>query len=168
MSSENEVKGVLRRLGVNTSSCGYSYIPYGIVLMLEDKEYLEYITKRLYVEIARRFHTSVACVERDIRSTVETIWRNQDNEALLELCGDVPAAKRPSNKRFLEMMYDYFIKISGSGGGHSLSECHDGFVCERLGETCPYGRILYEEAEKLREERMQLKFMLQREEMLQP
>ncbi len=44
-------------------------------------------------------------MERDIRSAVEYIWKTEDSSDLLaEICGGEPVAKRPSNKKFFEMM----------------------------------------------------------------
>lgn len=166
MLSEDKIKEVLRRLGVNTFSCGYSYISHGVLLTLKDEEYLQYITKNLYVDIAHQFHTSTACVERDIRSAVEVIWRTQNNELLPEICGGIPTVKRPSNKQFFKMMYDYFVKTADKGEGRHTGKYSVHFLCDRIGKECPYAKVLYEEAEKLREENRQLKSMLEREGML--
>ena len=80
MPTESEIKSTLRRLGVKTTNRGYSYVTYGILLTLKDKNYLEYITKNLYVDIAHNFNTSDLCVERDIRTTVEAIWNTDDTK----------------------------------------------------------------------------------------
>lgn len=90
---EEEIKKVLRRFGVQASSRGYSYIAYGISLISEDVSGLEYITKGLYMDIAYRFNTSAACVERDIRSAVEDIWKTEDSDLLTEICGGEQASE---------------------------------------------------------------------------
>lgn len=152
--TEQGVKEILRRLGVNTSTQGYSYIAYGAALALEDSGCLRYITKGLYVDIARRFGTSVPCVERDIRTAVEAIWRTEDRGLLGEICGGKPSDRRPANRKFFQMLHVYFTRLPDStAGGQS------GFWCSRTGSGCPELKALQEEAGRLREENRQLRSM---------
>lgn len=153
MPTEEEIKNTLRRLGVKTSNRGYSYISYGIWLTLKDKSYLEYVTKSLYVDIARNFHTSGSCVERDIRTTVEAIWETEDTELLMEICNGVSTTKRPANKKFFAMMHDYFSRIS-------CKEPPADLFCDDLGKQCPKFKDLCEELTKLKEENKRLTAML--------
>lgn len=161
---EEEIKKVLRKLGVKASSRGYSYIAYGMPLVSGDEGYLEFITKGLYVDIAHRFNTSAACVERNIRSAVEGIWKTEDSGFLAEICGDTPAARRPSNKKFLEMMHSYFIRASGNGAKEYPDGCCAGCPCGGRREGCPYAKGMQERVERLQGENRQLKALLGREE----
>lgn len=151
---EKDIKRVLRRLGAKTSSRGYSYIAYGMSLMSEDDGCLEYIMKSLYVDTARRFHTSAACVERDIRSVVEGIWKTGECGFLSEVCGGEPAARRPSNKKFFEILRDYFVRASADDG----KGCQDGCCA-----GCHYVKELQEKIGRLVEENRHLKALLGRE-----
>lgn len=151
---EKDIKKVLRRLGAKTSSCGYSYIAYGMSLVSEDGSCLEYITKSLYVDIAHHFHTSAACVERDIRSVIESIWKTGDRDFLAEICGSEPAMRRPSNKKFFEMLHGYLARASEDGE----KECQDGRCA-----GCPYAKEMQGKMERLQEENRQLKAMLGKE-----
>lgn len=161
MPTEDEIKKMLRRLGVKTSNRGYSYISYGVSLTLKDKSYLEYITKTLYVDIASNFNTSGSCVERDIRTTVEAIWNTDDTELLLELCDGISMPRRPANKKFFEMMYDYFTKIPDSSTDRLYAELPTGFSCNKLGEPCPQLQTVYEELFRLRKENEHLTKLVQ-------
>ena len=156
MADEKEIKEVLRRLGMGTSSCGYSYIAYGMTLALRDESCMEHITKELYVDIAHRFGTSVGCVERDIRTAVETVWRTEDRELLTELCGGTPAAKRPTNKEFFRMLYGYFTKLP-DGSWDGIMKPPVGFWCSRNGRECPQLKTLQDEIGRLMEENRRLK-----------
>lgn len=159
MPTEEEIRNTLRRLGVKTSNRGYSYISYGISLTLQDKSYLEYVTKGLYVDIARNFNTSGSCVERDIRTTVKAIWETEDTDLLMEICnGTTP--KRPPNKKFFAMMHDYFTRVPKVSNDMSCQELHADFFCDDLGKQCPKFKDLCEELTRLREENRRLTAIL--------
>ena len=65
--------------------------------------------KILYIDIAREFHTSDRCVERNIRKVIEVIWKKSEiNKTLiLEIFGSKYESYKPSNKMFLELLYEY-------------------------------------------------------------
>ena len=146
MPTEDEIKKMLRRLGVKTTNRGYSFISYGVSLTLKDKSYLEYITKTLYVDIASNFNTSGSCVERDIRTTVEAIWNTDDTELLLELCDGVSMPRRPANKNSTDRLY---------------AELPAGFSCSKLGEPCSQLQTVYDELLRLRKENERLTKLVQ-------
>ena len=107
----DDIKSVLRRLGVKTSNQGYQYTAYGILLALKNKDSLAYITKSLYIDIAIEFHTSWKCVERNIRTIVDSIWKTDNVELLTQICNGnrIP---RPANKEFFNLMCQYFERKS--------------------------------------------------------
>ncbi len=154
--TEEEIKSTLRRLGVKTSNRGYSYVSYGILLTLKDKSYLEYITKNLYVDIAHNFHTSGSCVERDIRTTIESIWQTEDTALLMEICNGSSTTKRPANKKFFSLMHDYFTKISDMNANKSCNDSSVDFFCDKVGGQCTKFQDMYEELLHLREENKRL------------
>lgn len=155
MVTEEYIKRTLRILGVSTTVCGYSYIAYGVSLALEDGSCLGYITKGLYVDIARKFETSAGCVERDIRTAAEAIWRNGDRKLLAAICGGTPPAKRPANSKLFEMLRGYFANI-----GDTETATEPNFWCDRLGDECQRLKALLEETMKLRDENQKLKDMM--------
>lgn len=162
--TEQGVKETLRRLGVNTSTQGYSYIAYGVALALEDSGCLRHITKGLYVDIARRFGTSASCVERDIRTAAEAIWRTEDRGLLGEICGGEPTARRPANRELFWMLHGYFTRLPESGGNAAERQAS---WCSRTGSGCPELKALRKEAERLEEENRRLKGMPEKPELRQ-
>lgn len=102
-------KGVLHQLGIGKSYSGYDYILYAIELIEQNEHVLTGITKILYIDIAREFHTSDRCVERNIRKVIEVIWKKSEiNKTLiLEIFGSKYESYKPSNKMFLELLYEY-------------------------------------------------------------
>ncbi len=127
-------KSVLHQLGISKSYSGYDYILYAFELIEQDENVLTGITKILYIEIARKFHTSHICVERNIRKVIEVIWKNHESNhtLLLKIFGCIFVESKPSNKEFLELLYAY-IK------SHNLFEkiLHkDNFICPISKDVC--------------------------------
>lgn len=109
MEERITTKSVLHQLGIGKSYSGYDYILYAIELIGQDEGVLSGITKILYIDIAREFHTSDICVERNIRKVIEVIWKHSETNALLilKIFGGTFKSTKPSNKEFLELLYDY-------------------------------------------------------------
>ena len=84
MNHEKEISNLLRRLGVNNSYVGFRYTIYGVIRTVHDPTLLAYISKGLYVDIAVHYQTSIGCVERNIRTLINTIWLHGDRKLLNE------------------------------------------------------------------------------------
>lgn len=102
-------KSVLHRLGIGKSYIGYDYILYAIVLIMNNEDVLNNITKILYIDIAKEYNTSQTCVERNIRKVIEVIWNHSTENRLLiqKIFGQKFLLQKPSNKEFLELLYEY-------------------------------------------------------------
>lgn len=102
-------KQVLHKLGISKNYTGYDYILYGLSLVKQNEYYLSNITKILYVDIAKEFHTSPTCVERNIRKVIEVIWSHVlENQPFIEtVFGSKYLAQKPTNREFLELLYEY-------------------------------------------------------------
>ena len=87
MKYERETCNLLRRLGVNNSYVGFRYTVYGVIRAIANPELLIYISKGLYVEISAEYHTSIGCVERNIRTIISTIWLHGDRTLLNQVFG---------------------------------------------------------------------------------
>lgn len=109
MEDRLTTKSVLHQLGVGKSYSGYDYILYAVELIGQDESVLTGITKILYIDIAREFHTSDTCVERNIRKVIEVIWKHSEinNLLILRIFGSKFRVSKPSNKEFLELLYEY-------------------------------------------------------------
>lgn len=105
------IETILRLLGLNSSYKGYSFLIYGIELVIEKPDILTCICKGLYIEIALHFNTTVYCVERNIRTAKEIIWESGNKEMLKALFGDAYKETPPGNAAFIDMLA-YYI---GSG-----------------------------------------------------
>lgn len=109
MEERFTANSILHQLGIGKAYSGYDYILYAIQLMEQDESVLAGITKILYLDIAREFHTSDTCVERNIRKVIEIIWKHSEtnNFLILKIFGSKFCTDKPSNKEFLELLYNY-------------------------------------------------------------
>ena len=58
-----DIEALLRRLGVTRKLTGFQYVCYMVNQVVEDPSQLSLITKRLYPETARHFHTTRDSIE---------------------------------------------------------------------------------------------------------
>lgn len=68
--SELEIEYLIRALGIGATYRGYRYLNYGVKLCLRDEDYLLSVSKLLYPQIAKNYHTTSSSVERDIRTVI--------------------------------------------------------------------------------------------------
>ena len=109
MDYEIMTKHILYELNINKRYIASDYIIYGIHLMKSDKNCVKHITKTLYIDIASKYDTTSICVERVIRTTIETIWKNKEDhiELIQKIFGQEYLSYRPTNTKFFQLLYDY-------------------------------------------------------------
>ena len=101
---------LLLAIGVPPNIYGYSYIIRSIELILSNPEYMHYITKGLYIDVAKDFHATPSRVERAIRHAINAAWlNNYDEEFMKSVFQNCirPNKKVPSNSVFLSRLYYY-------------------------------------------------------------
>lgn len=98
------------KCGFQARQKGYRYLREAVWIAYQEPEVLTAVTKRLYPEVAKRFHTTGKQVERAIRNTIETAWTNGEPEILRmffeELYDD--GTVRPTNTEVIEKMVGFF------------------------------------------------------------
>ena len=127
-------KSVLHQLGIGKSYSGYDYIVYAIHLVMNNEDILNNVTKILYIDVAKEYHTSQICVERNIRKVIEVIWNHaEENRTLIQkIFGNKFLLHKPSNKEFLELLYEY-TKLQDLLKRAQLSEQ---IICPISNKTC--------------------------------
>ena len=78
------------------------------MITVENMDVINSVTKVLYPEVAKRFHTTPSRVERAIRHAIEVAWDRGDLETLQRFFGyTVSNAKgKPTNSEFIAMIAD--------------------------------------------------------------
>ncbi len=71
------VTNVIHEVGVPAHIKGYQYLREAIMLVVNDIDVINQITKQLYPEIASKFSTTPSRVERAIRHAIEVAWRKR-------------------------------------------------------------------------------------------
>ncbi len=125
-------KNILHQLGIGKTYSGYDYILHGLVLILDDENKLNCVTKSLYIDISKEYHTSHSCVERNIRKVIEVIWNKPENIYwIAKIFGERYSSTKPSNKAFLELLYEY-VK------SHTMFQklCSINFKCPHSDQIC--------------------------------
>lgn len=109
------VRAALIRIRVPTHLDGYKYLCEGLSRALEDRSCLQGVTKALYRDIAKAFHTNSACVERSMRTAITAAWQKGSAENRRRCFGAAFDGddQAPSNIRFISAMAEY-IELTNS------------------------------------------------------
>lgn len=105
----NDISVLLYRLGMPPHMLGFKYTETAVCLLVADMEngsrqgYSSMLTKRLYPDIAKKYNTTAAAVERSIRTAVSAVFKNNDFKYLNAVFPLYTAGgkKTVSNQRFL-------------------------------------------------------------------
>lgn len=100
-----EVKHVLANLGIPSSYVGVKQTAYAVELAIENPDNLNLVTKCLYPDVAKFYHTTPCNIERNIRTIVQILWRN-DSDSLGRIAG-YELKQRPTSSQFIAIMADY-------------------------------------------------------------
>lgn len=105
---EELVTDYIHELGVPAHIKGYQYIRSAIIMVVNNMELLNYITKQLYPTIAKQYRTTSSRVERAIRHSIEVAWDRGKPEVMNDIFGyTVSNTKgKPTNSEFIAMVAD--------------------------------------------------------------
>jgi len=102
------VTNVIHEVGVPAHIKGYQYLRKAIMMVVNDIDVINQITKSLYPQIAQRFTTTPSRVERAIRHAIEVAWGRGEPTVMENIFGyTISAAKgKPTNSEFIAMIAD--------------------------------------------------------------
>lgn len=105
---ESDVTNIIHEIGVPAHIKGYQYLRDAIILVVNDIEMLNSITKVLYPTIAKKHQTTPSRVERAIRHAIEVAWSRGKMDTIDELFGyTVSTGKgKPTNSEFIALIAD--------------------------------------------------------------
>ncbi len=102
------VTNIIHEVGVPAHIKGYQYLREAIMMVVNDIDVINQITKSLYPRIASKFSTTPSRVERAIRHAIEVAWGRGQQEAVENIFGyTISASKgKPTNSEFIAMIAD--------------------------------------------------------------
>lgn len=102
------VTNVIHEVGVPAHIKGYQYLREAIIMVVNNIDVINQITKQLYPEIAAKYGTTPSRVERAIRHAIEVAWARGQTDTVENIFGyTVSAAKgKPTNSEFIAMIAD--------------------------------------------------------------
>ncbi len=105
---EASVTNIIHDVGVPAHIKGYQYLREAIMMVVNDIDVINQITKSLYPQIAQKFNTTPSRVERAIRHAIEVAWSRGETNLMENIFGyTVSAAKgKPTNSEFIAMIAD--------------------------------------------------------------
>lgn len=100
---ETLIRQILLELGAPDHLVGHPYVVQGILLVVEDRTYINNITFGLYPQLAAQFDTTASRVERAIRHLVEVTWTRGDLDVLNRYFGNTVSVDKgkPTNGEFI-------------------------------------------------------------------
>ena len=102
------VTNIIHEVGVPAHIKGYQYLREAIMMVVNDIDVINQITKSLYPKIAFKYNTTPSRVERAIRHAIEVAWGRGQQEVVENIFGyTISAAKgKPTNSEFIAMIAD--------------------------------------------------------------
>lgn len=97
-----QVRQLMQRLGITANYTGYFHAAHAVMLSAQQPERLLLITKWIYPDVAKHYHTTWRSVERNIRTISKLAW--ETNRPELERMAQHTLPNRPSAGVFLAIL----------------------------------------------------------------
>ena len=100
---EFAIQELLLELGSPDHLVGYPYVVKAVMMVIEDRTFIDNITFCLYPKLAEIFDTTPTRAERAIRHLIEVTWSRCDMKILSRYFGNTvsPRKGKPTNSEFL-------------------------------------------------------------------
>lgn len=105
---EKLVTNIIHEIGVPAHIKGYQYLREAIMMVVNDNNGINQITKSLYPKIAFKYNTIPSRVERAIRHAIEVAWERGSPEIFITIFGNTISDRKgkPTNAEFIAMISD--------------------------------------------------------------
>ena len=110
-SIDEKISNIFITVGIPAHIKGYQYLREAIKMTIDSPEIINYITKKLYPEVAEHFNTSPSKVERAIRHAIEVAWNRGKIENINTLFGVrvYNHNEKPTNGEFIALVADKML-----------------------------------------------------------
>ena len=99
---------LLCTLGVRPDHTYFFYTSYALYLSVENPDRLHLVSKWLYPDVAAHYGTDWRVVERNIRITIQYVWKAG---VLQTMC---PLERRPTPAKFLRLMTELLTSATAA------------------------------------------------------
>ena len=102
------VTNIIHEVGVPAHIKGYQYLRDSIIMVVNNINVINQITKQLYPDIALKYNTTPSRVERAISHAIEVAWGRGDQQVVENIFGYTVSADKgkPTNSEFIAMIAD--------------------------------------------------------------
>lgn len=109
MDLEVVVTDYLHAMGMPAHIKGYHYARAAIMMVVNDSDKLNFITKVLYPSVATMYKTTPSRVERAIRHSIELAWSRGEQKIMDDIFGYTINSNKgkPTNSEFIAMVADH-------------------------------------------------------------
>lgn len=106
---EQKISEFMLELGIPAHLRGYQYLRSAVEMCVEDMELVGSVTKLLYPDLAKLYHTTDQKIERAIRNAIEVSWERGNGDLFERLFGycNSPEYSRPTNSEYIATVADY-------------------------------------------------------------
>ena len=104
------LRELLFHLGVTANHLRFFHTAAAVQLAMEEPRRMTLVTKLLYPDVAKYFHTTWRAVEKNIREASEDAWR--DNPDLLRQIAGYDIPERPTAAEFVSILTKALYDIS--------------------------------------------------------
>lgn len=106
------IKLALIKIGMRCDLIGFSYLCYGVELVVQNPKLINRLCKDLYVQISEKFNVkNVYCVERSIRHAIDKVLENNGFEELNKMFKSKLYGKneKPTSGELIRLISEYYV-----------------------------------------------------------
>ena len=110
---DERITNLFLTLGIPAHIKGYQYLREAVLMVLDNRDIINRITKELYPGIARRFDTSASKVERAMRHAIEVAWSRGRLDTVNRMygCRVFDAMDKPTNGEFISCVAEKIAPV---------------------------------------------------------
>lgn len=109
-----EITDLIHALGIRTNYIGHQYLRYALHLCLKDENYILFVWRCLYSDIAKHFGKNRSGVERALRTVVAACWNNGNRQLLNEIA-KYPLKHCPTVGEFIAILHHHLEREISKG-----------------------------------------------------
>lgn len=115
-SVDERITNLFLTLGIPAHIKGYAYLREAVLMVLENHDVINRITKELYPGVAKRFDTSASKVERAMRHAIEVAWNRGRLDTVNRMYGHkvFDALDKPTNGEFISCVAEKMARRDGA------------------------------------------------------